>query len=78
MSEGGVVPQQQEQPDAETAFIIVKELDGSFRATTDLTSAFFVARDATRADIRQACRDLSEAISQDELSERVVARLKAE
>jgi len=78
MSEGGVVPEAQGQPDAETAFIIVKELDGSFRATTDLTSAFFVARDATRADIRQACRDLSEAIAQDELSERVVARLKQE
>ena len=78
MSEGGLVPEAQEQPDAETAFIIVKELDGSFRATTDLASAFLVARDANRADIRQACRELSEAISQDELAERVMARLKAE
>jgi hypothetical protein len=78
VSEGGIVPQPQEQPDAETAFIIVKELDGSFRATTDLASSFLVARDANRADIRQACRELSEAIAQDELAERVAARLQSE
>lgn len=74
MSEGAV-DTTQEQPDAETAFIIVKELDGSFRATTDLSMAILVNREANRADIRLACKELSEVISHEDLALTIASTL---
>lgn len=70
-----VVTEEQAQPDAETAFIIVKELDGSFKATTDLSTAILVNREATRADIRLACKELSEVISHEDLAGLIASTL---
>lgn len=74
MSEGGMVEAQ--EISAETAFIIVKELDGTFRATTDLTSAFTVARDADRLDIKSGCHEIHQVIAQEELAERIAVKLQ--
>lgn len=61
---------------AETAFIIIKELDGSYRATTDLTSAFTVARDADRLDIKVGCQEIHQTIAQDDLADRIAFRIQ--
>jgi hypothetical protein len=70
-----IVDTPQEQPDAETAFIIVKELDGSFKATADLSTAILVNREANRADIRLACKELSEVISHEDLALAIASTL---
>ena len=55
-----------EQPVAphETAFIMIKEADGSWRVATDLTATFEVAGIATRQDIRIGCQEIARVIDQ--------------
>lgn len=65
----------EEQPDAETAFIVIKKLDGSFIATPSLDISVLVERKATRQDIKYACNDLLDAAFKDELSDTIVDKL---
>lgn len=62
-------------PQAETAFIVVREFDGSYRATADLEQAFIVNRVANLNDIRQASRDLLDKITEDSIAETVANKL---
>lgn len=65
----------QEQPDAETAFIMVKQLNGVWKATTDLTTALLVGRTANRNDIKTATRDIHSFLTDDDLANMIVSKI---
>lgn len=64
-------------PELETAFIIMKTPDGSWRVTSDVTSPFSISRLATRADIRMGAAEISHLVSQQDLAALVASVLKA-
>jgi hypothetical protein len=63
------------RPDAETAFIIVKDWDGGWRVITDLSIAFSVGRDANRGDVKYGLGELSRFIEKDELVNMLLTKL---
>lgn len=65
-------------PDAVTAFIVIKMIDGSYVAISDLTKTFTVARSATIGDIRQGCEELRYTITKSDIISGVVEALKSE
>ena len=65
-----------EIPSFETAFILLKAEDGSWRATTDLTVPFQASRPASRAEIRQGCLEIADAIHQTVLVSTIMAALE--
>lgn len=62
--------------DFETAFIIVRDNNGEFFATTELGEAFTINRTANKADIKRACRDLYDKIVLDDIAEIIVTATK--
>jgi hypothetical protein len=46
----------------ETLFFIVKDLDGSYKAITDISKKIELSRSATIQDIRTGCQDIVRAI----------------
>jgi hypothetical protein len=60
----------------ETLFFVSKELDGTFRVITDVSTKLEIQRKATLLDIRTAAKDIASAISTKETAEMVVALLK--
>ena len=69
--------QVEQQPDAETAFIMIKQFNGTWKASTDLTTAFFVERSATRADIKGGTRDIYNFLADDDLAGMVASKIIA-
>lgn len=67
--------EEEKAPDAITAFIIIKMPDGSFRAITDLSQVFSIARTASLNDIRQGCEELRYTITKLDLVNGVLDRL---
>jgi hypothetical protein len=65
-------------PDAVTAFIVIKMIDGSYVAISDLTKTFTVARSATIGDIRQGCDELRYTITKSDIINGVLEALKPE
>ena len=63
-------------PDAETAFIVFKTLDGSYVATPDLTLSMLVEREADRQDIKSACRELLDSAFKQELATEIMANIR--
>jgi biotin-(acetyl-CoA carboxylase) ligase len=59
----------------ETAILLVKEADGSFLAVTDIGIDLQVERPANRADIKQACQEILDALHRDTLSDEIVNKL---
>ena len=75
-----IAPQEETPTDApqkvETLFFVSKELDGTFRVITDVSTKLEIQRKATLLDIRTAAKDIASAISTRETAEMVVALLK--
>lgn len=61
--------------DALTAFLIIRREDGSYFATTDLTTVVTVAREATRTEVKYGCADILDAIKNTDLINRLIDRL---
>lgn len=57
-----------EKINVETAFIVVKGLDGSYKAITDLQTPLELAREAVRGDIKAASSELLDALRRDEIA----------
>jgi predicted RNase H-related nuclease YkuK (DUF458 family) len=63
------------KPDAETAFFIVKELDGSWKAMTDIPEAFTIQREAFRHDVKTGCREIYELLAEDDLANSISSKI---
>lgn len=63
--------------DLETAFIVMKRLDGSWTVTSDITQPFSAERIANRADVRIGVTEIKHLLSHQDLASLVVAALKA-
>lgn len=61
----------------ETAFIIMKAHDGSWRVTSDVTTPFAIDRVAARPDVRIGTSEISNLVSQQDLAALVAATIKA-
>lgn len=66
---------EEERPDSETAFIITKEWNGGWRVITDMSSAFTIARDADRADVKLGINELNRFLTNDELVHMILNKL---
>jgi hypothetical protein len=64
-----------EVPTYPTAFLMLKEQDGTWRVTTDLTPSFKVESQATRLDIRIGCQEIASIINQQDIAANVVTLL---
>jgi hypothetical protein len=67
---------EEQKPDAETAFIMVKQ-EGVWKASTDLSMTLLVERASTRNDIKTGTRDIYKFLSDDDLSNMVAAKIIA-
>ena len=65
------------KPDAETAFIIVKQWDGSWSVLTDVTSAFTIERESFRHDVKTGCREMYEFLADDDLATHLASKLSS-
>jgi hypothetical protein len=68
---------QPDLPRVDTAFVILKGHDGSWRVTTDITQPFSIDRVASRADVRIGTAEINHLISHQDLATLVAATLKA-
>jgi hemerythrin superfamily protein len=66
---------QEQPPTSDTAFIIVREFDGGWRVITDMTVAFTIARDASRADVKLGISELNRFLNNDELVNMLLTKL---
>lgn len=64
-------------PRVDTAFVILKSHDGSWRITSDVTQPFAIDRVASRADVRMGTAEINHLISHQDLATLVAAALKA-
>lgn len=66
-----------EIPSVETAFIILKNLDGSWGLLADITKPFSIERAASRSDVRIGTTEINHLLSHQDLAALVAATLKA-
>jgi hypothetical protein len=64
--------------DAETAFIVIKNQDGTWKATVDVGSTFTIERPASRSDVKSGTREIYEFLSEDDIARYTAARISAE
>jgi hypothetical protein len=64
-----------QEAQAETAFIVIRRLDGSFYVTDDLSTNITVERVATIGDIKAGCRELADRIHMLELTDNIITAL---
>jgi len=64
-----------DRADAQTAFIMVKEWDGTWRAVVELDKVFTVDRLASRTDIRTGTKEMTDFLAEDDLSNLIVSKL---
>ena len=64
--------------DAETAFIVIKNQDGTWKATVDVSSVFTIERPASRSDVKSGTREIYEFLSEDDIARYTAARISAE
>ena len=77
MSETVEPVDQPELPQVDTAFIIMKSTDGSWKVTSDVTAPFAISRIATRADVRMGTTEIKHLVSHQDLATLVAATIKA-
>lgn len=65
-------PETQSYP---TAFLMIKDVDGTWRVTTDLATPLTVETQATRLDIRIGCQEIANIITQQDTAANVVTLL---
>jgi hypothetical protein len=68
-------PDQEPEPDAETAMLLIKRFDGSWVASNDLSINLTVARYSDSADVRDACQGLLDVANRNDLADEIVAKL---
>lgn len=64
-------------PTVETAFVVMKNRDGSWGVTSDVTKPFAIDRVASRADVRIGTTEIKHLLSHQDLAALVAATLKA-
>lgn len=62
---------------AETAFIIMKAHDGSWKVTSDVLTPFAIDRVANRSDVRLGTSEISNLVTYQDIAAIVAAALKA-
>jgi hypothetical protein len=67
-----------EKPAADTAFLMIKDWDGIWKATTDLSMALIIDRRASRNDVKTGCRDIYEFLNNSDLATAVVSKISAQ
>lgn len=60
---------------SDCGFIVYRELDGSWTATTDFVNLQIMRREATGFDIKTGCRELFEAFAQNDLAAAISDRM---
>ena len=60
---------------AETAFLIIKDWDGSWRATTQVAEELTISREAFRHDVKTGCREIYELLAEDDLANAIANRI---
>jgi hypothetical protein len=60
-------------PNAETAFVVVKNLDGTYRLLDSLSNEIVLSRKASRLDIKLAAGEIYNSISNAETAEAVMS-----
>jgi hypothetical protein len=58
-----------------TAFLMIKDVDGTWRVTTDLVTPINAEYQATRLDIRIGCQEIANIINQQDIAANVVTLL---
>ena len=66
-----------ELPKFKSAFLMLKEADGSWSVTSDLSFKFEVEALPSRLDVRQACAEITYAISNQDTAATVLGLLQA-
>ena len=66
-----------ERPTADTAFLMIKDWDGTWKATTDVSMAFTIERRATRNDVKAACHDIHAFLDHVDLAAIIASKLSA-
>lgn len=61
--------------EAETAFFIIKEWDGSWKAITDIPEDFTIQRAAFRHDVKTGCREIYELLAEDDLANTLASKI---
>ena len=64
------------KPDAETAFLVVKEFDGSWSATANINAPLIITRPALRADIKAGSREVSDFLVEDDLANTLLGKIQ--
>lgn len=67
-----------EKPAADTAFLMIKDWDGVWKATTDLSTALIIDRRATRNDVKTGCRDIHEFLNNVDIATVVASKISAQ
>lgn len=73
MTEGDKVTEEAKLPNAELAFVIVKNMDGSYRILDSITDEIVIQRRASRLDVKLAAGEVYDSISNAETAEAVIA-----
>lgn len=63
--------------DAETAFIVIKDKDGNWKATVDVAAAFTIERPATRSDVKTGTREIYDFLTEDDIARLTASRIAA-
>lgn len=63
--------------EAETAFILVKQWDGSWSVLTDMSHTFTIDREAFRHDVKTGCREMYEFLADDDLATHLASKLSS-
>lgn len=66
-----------EKAHAETAFILLKQWDGSWTVLTDLSNTFTVDHEAYRHEVKTGCREMYEFLADEDLASHLVSKLSA-
>ena len=61
--------------DVDTAFIVAKRSDGSFFATTNLSTEFNIKREAQTLDIRYGCNDILTLLKNNDLANLILTKM---
>ena len=71
-----VMMPESEKPQGVTAFIIIKNPDGSWYATADLSQHLLVERKASLDDIKHGCQDVVDSMFQTNIAYQVMDMVK--
>jgi hypothetical protein len=66
-----------EKPAADTAFLMIKDWDGTWKATTDVSMALTIERRANRTDVKTACHEIHAFLENVDLATIIASKLSA-